>query len=125
MFGFASDFAAQQTTQQLAADSATACYKKPDQHVSQVTAVRADDSPASSSIFAARACCSCARVRVGASAAAAGGEGLVVFCAEAVTCKGGQCHGAMKAMGITIGKNGQLVVSNKTTFETSNEPSRV
>jgi len=31
----------------------------------------------------------------------------------------------MKAMGITIGKNGQLVVSNKTTFATSNEPSRV
>jgi hypothetical protein len=38
MFGFASDFATAQTTEQLAATSATACYKRPDQHVSQVAA---------------------------------------------------------------------------------------
>jgi hypothetical protein len=38
MFGFASVFATAQTTEQLAATSATACYKRPDQHVSQVAA---------------------------------------------------------------------------------------
>jgi hypothetical protein len=37
----------------------------------------------------------------------------------------GQCHGAMKAMGITIGKDGQLVITDKNTFATSNEPSHV
>jgi hypothetical protein len=36
-----------------------------------------------------------------------------------------QCHGAMKAMGITIGKNGQLVISDKKAFTTSDEPSHV
>ena len=35
MFGIASDLAVPQRTQELAA-SATACYKKADQHVSQV-----------------------------------------------------------------------------------------
>ncbi len=40
MFGFASNFATAQTTEQLAATSATACYKRPDQHVSQVAATQ-------------------------------------------------------------------------------------
>jgi len=31
----------------------------------------------------------------------------------------------MAAMGITIGKDGQLVISNKNAFTTSNEPSHV
>ena len=67
----------------------------------------------------------CACVEASAAAAAGGRRRGVVLWAAAVTFRGGQCHGAMKAMGITIGKNGQLVVSNKTTFATSNEPSRV
>jgi hypothetical protein len=37
MFGFAADVLfAEQRTQELAVTSATACYKKADQHVSQV-----------------------------------------------------------------------------------------
>eukprot|EP00287_Rhodomonas_sp_CCMP768_P011920 CAMPEP_0196719210 /NCGR_PEP_ID=MMETSP1091-20130531/2262_1 /TAXON_ID=302021 /ORGANISM="Rhodomonas sp., Strain CCMP768" /LENGTH=82 /DNA_ID=CAMNT_0042060117 /DNA_START=13 /DNA_END=261 /DNA_ORIENTATION=- len=36
-----------------------------------------------------------------------------------------KCHGAMKAMGISVGKNGQLVITNKNRFTTSKEPSQV
>ena len=116
----------------LSLSSATACYKKPDQHVSQVTVPpRCPCAPVppcvvDPAICAARACCSCARVwRRPRRRRRAGGDAAFVLWAAAVTFRGGQCHGAMKAMGITIGKNGQLVVSNKTTFATSNEPSRV
>eukprot|EP00286_Rhodomonas_abbreviata_P012784 CAMPEP_0181327220 /NCGR_PEP_ID=MMETSP1101-20121128/21969_1 /TAXON_ID=46948 /ORGANISM="Rhodomonas abbreviata, Strain Caron Lab Isolate" /LENGTH=82 /DNA_ID=CAMNT_0023435833 /DNA_START=31 /DNA_END=279 /DNA_ORIENTATION=- len=35
------------------------------------------------------------------------------------------CHGAMAAMGISVGKNGQLVITNKNRFTTSKEPSQV
>jgi len=48
-----------------------------------------------------------------------------VACYEKPTQHVSQCHGAMAAMGITIGKNGQLVIANKKKFSTSKEPSKL
>jgi len=108
MFGFTTDFLTAQKTQQLAA-SPTECYQKADQHVSQAT---------NKSMPVHAACTQCAFFYVSFYAC--------IVLNKLFVCKSNQqCHGAMKAMGITIGKNGQLVIANKKAFETSNEPSHV
>ena len=108
MFGFTTDFLTAQKTQQLAA-SPTECYQKADQHVSQAT-------KKSMPVHAAYTQYALFYVSFYAC----------IVLNKLFVCKSNQqCHGAMKAMGITIGKNGQLVIANKKAFETSNEPSHV
>ena len=147
MFGFAADVLfAEQRTQELAVTSATACYKKADQHVSQVQPPCAVCAPRSECPVRGSGDREVAPQRSGTTVhGLACGPGVphdlacgpgvpsafsLVACGRAgvaslTRMRSLQCHGAMKAMGITIGKNGQLVISDKKAFTTSDEPSHV